>query len=141
MRSFLEPQSMPIHLLHSVGIALTTLPFVTILPSLSPFRIALAVFGLVSVPTAVTFWDVLPVLPAGAAATGAFLGLRAAVMAGIVAWVLEELRETRRIQHVDIVVVDEDNDVVGVVEADVEIAEGALKQRKGILKPAAGEDE
>lgn len=137
---------MPRHLSHSLGIALTAIPLVSILPTLTPLRIALTVFALVAPSSSLLFWDVLPVTALGAAGTGTFLALRAATMAGIVAWVLEELRESRRVQHVDIVVVEEGADgpeVVALVEADVEIADEALRQRKGVLKThrALEEDE
>ncbi|ORY66819.1 hypothetical protein BCR35DRAFT_308475 [Leucosporidium creatinivorum] len=144
LRSFLEPLSMPRHLYHSFGIALTAIPLVSILPALTPLRIALTVFALVGPASSLLFWDVLPVTALGAIGTGTFLALRAATMAGIVAWVLEELRESRRVTHVDIVVVEEDADgveVVAVLEADVEIADEALRQRKGVLKSHQAVDE
>lgn len=128
---------MPRHLLHSFGIALASIPFVTILPSLSPLGIALTVFALVFPATSFLFWDVLPVTAVGAVGTGAFLALRASAMAGLSAWVLEELREMRRIRAGEIVVVEEGDgevDVVAVIEAEVEIADEALRQRRGVLK-------
>lgn len=125
------------HVLHSLGIAVSTLPFVTILTRATALGAAFGAFSLVAPATTFMLWDVLPIRFAGALATGVFLGLRAALIAGVAAWVLEELRQAASVRivgaaHTDTVVLDDNEDVVAIIETDAVVLEE---------DPALGEDE
>ncbi|KAM0787292.1 hypothetical protein ACM66B_006525 [Microbotryomycetes sp. NB124-2] len=134
LRSDLAPHSMVTHLAHSAGISATLTPFVVILSRLTPLGATLATVLAVGPSSLLLFYDVLPIRLFGAIAVASFLAVRAGVVAGVIAWVLEELREPRRVvQEIDVVVVDEDTgDVVAAAEIDVveEVKPKSVRQRR-----------
>ncbi|GAA5833427.1 hypothetical protein JCM11251_003492 [Rhodosporidiobolus azoricus] len=146
LRTYDFPLSMPHHLFQSALTSLATLPFVSILPTLSPLRLALVTALLVALPSSLVLWDVLPVTPLCAASVGVALAARAAWSAGVIGWVIEELRKEKKVRKVKLLLVDEETDeVLAVSEARVEEdAEGAgsmakkdragVTHRRGVVK-------
>lgn len=116
LRSFLTSLPMETHLLHSAVQAILSVFLVTILPTSSPKILADLVLSLVGPATALLLWDVLPISLLGAGSVGLVLGGRAALITGVVAWVLEELRSVRRVERNTVVVVQDEE--VEVIEAE-----------------------
>lgn len=112
---------MPTHLLASLALTVLAIPLVTILPSLSSSQLALLAFAIIAPSSSLILWDVLPISLLGAVGAGTAMGLRGAVVVGLVAWVLEELREVELVvAEGTVVVVDEkDGEVVAVAEVEV----------------------
>ncbi|GAA5858070.1 hypothetical protein JCM8547_005640 [Rhodosporidiobolus lusitaniae] len=143
LRTYDFPLSMPHHLFQSSLTSLAILPFVSVLPSLSPLKLAALVGAVVAVPSTLVLWDVMPVTTLCAAATGAALGVRAAWAAGVVGWTIEELRRAKTVRTVKLLLVDEETDEVlatstARVETDVagtlhKDAEG-VTHRKGVVR-------
>ncbi|GAA5887115.1 hypothetical protein JCM6882_009451 [Rhodosporidiobolus microsporus] len=147
LRTYDFPLSMPHHLFQSLLTSLSVLPLVSILPTLSPARLAFLVALLVAVPSTLVLWDVMPVTPLCAGVVGAALAARAGWAAGAVGWVVEELRREKRVRKVRMVLVDEETEeVLAVSEGRVEEklagkgAEGGWetvgggKRRRGVVK-------
>lgn len=125
------------HLLQSSLSALSLVPLLTALPSLAPSRLAPLAALLVGVPAVGVYYDVLPVTLVAALATGAALAARAAVQAGVLAWVLEELRRTKTSRAVKIVLVDPlSGEVIAEREGQMEEdARGTLrKDERGVTR-------
>ncbi|KAL8277480.1 hypothetical protein RQP46_010110 [Phenoliferia psychrophenolica] len=128
VRSFLTPLSMPTHLAASFLLTLLSIPLVTILPTLSSHHLALLAFSIIAPSSSLLLWDVFPISFVGAAGAGIFMGLRGAVVTGLVAWVLEELREIEVVvAEGTVVLVDEKEGVVAVAEVEV-VDEEAVEQ-------------
>lgn len=125
------------HLGHSFINAVLSICFTTVLPTLNPAQLSLTSFLLIAPSSVLLLWDVLPISLPGALGVGSILALRGALITGIVAWVLEELRSIRRVEHAEIILVDANAEVVGVIEADVEIEDKVLGSGGGRLE---GED-
>ncbi|GJN94566.1 hypothetical protein Rhopal_007649-T1 [Rhodotorula paludigena] len=137
LRTYDFPLSMAHHLLQSSLSALSLVPLLTALPSLAPSRLAPLAALLVGVPAVGVYYDVLPVTLVAALTTGAALAVRAAVQAGVLAWVLEELRRTKTSRAVRIVLVDPlSGEVIAEREGQMEEdARGTLrKDERGVTR-------
>ncbi|SGY39267.1 BQ5605_C003g02186 [Microbotryum silenes-dioicae] len=111
LRHFLEPLSMPRHIIHSLFLSILTIPFVSIFPTTGSVRLALIAFLLVAPQTATLLWDVLPLHGEAAFYVGAFEGVKAAISSAVTAWTIEELRARReRIETVYAIALIEDED-------------------------------
>ncbi|GAA5981796.1 hypothetical protein JCM11641_007427 [Rhodosporidiobolus odoratus] len=143
LRTYDFPLSMPHHLFQSTLTALCTLPFVSILPSLSPLKLAALTGLVVAVPSSLVLWDVMPVTTLAAGVIGMGLGIRAAWCAGVIAWTVEELRRAKTVRTVKVVLVDQETDeVLAVSSARVETDlagtlnkdEAGVTHRRGVVR-------
>ncbi|BGP21120.1 hypothetical protein JCM10213_008967 [Rhodosporidiobolus nylandii] len=143
LRTYDFPLSMSHHLFQSSLTALATLPFVSVLPSLSPAKLAALTFAVVAVPSTLVLWDVMPVTTLAALVIGTSLGARAAWCAGVVGWTVEELRRTKTTRTVKLLLVDEESDeILAVSSARVETDvagtmhkdEHGVTHRRGVVK-------
>ncbi|KAK4048957.1 hypothetical protein OIV83_004513 [Microbotryomycetes sp. JL201] len=130
LRSDLGPSSMVTHLVHSAGISATLTPFVLILSRLTPLGAALAATLAVGPSSLLLFYDVLPIRLFGAVAVALFLAVRAGLVAGTIAWVVDALREPKKVEEIDVVVVDNDTGkIVAAAEVDIIEASPSLRHR------------
>ncbi|GAA6030694.1 hypothetical protein JCM8097_006276 [Rhodosporidiobolus ruineniae] len=135
LRTYDFPLSMPHHLLQSLLTSLATLPFVSVLPSLSPLRLAALTGLVVAVPSALVLWDVMPVNLHAALVVGAGLGARAAWSAGVVGWTIEELRKAKTSRTVKLLLIDEQTDEVlatSTAKLETDVAGTLKKDDKGV---------
>ncbi|GAA5969702.1 hypothetical protein JCM21900_006893 [Sporobolomyces salmonicolor] len=142
LRTFSSPLSMPHHLLQSHLVSLSTLPLVSVLPSLSPVLLSLLTFTLILIPSSILLFDVLPISPFAALGVGLALALRGAWAAGIVSWTIEELRKVKTSRTVALAVLDvETDEVLAVVRAKVEVGDDedahvgkTTPRRRGVIR-------
>ncbi|CEQ40755.1 SPOSA6832_02414 [Sporobolomyces salmonicolor] len=142
LRTFSSPLSMPHHLLQSLLVSLSTLPLVSVLPSLSPVLLSLLTFTLILIPSSILLFDVLPISPFAALGVGLALALRGAWAAGIVSWTIEELRKVKTSRTVALAVLDvETDEVLAVVRAKVEVGDDedahvgkTTPRRRGVIR-------
>ncbi|KAK4695292.1 hypothetical protein P7C70_g8576, partial [Phenoliferia sp. Uapishka_3] len=128
IRSFLTPLKMPTHLLASLALTTLSIPLVTILPTLSSSALSLLAFLIIAPSSTLMLWDVLPISFYGALGAGSSMGLRGAIVTGIVTWVLEELREVELVVAEGTVVIVEteegekgEEEVVGIEVDEIEV--------------------
>ncbi|GAA5920369.1 hypothetical protein JCM1841_005592 [Sporobolomyces salmonicolor] len=142
LRTFSSPLSMPHHLLQSLLVSLSTLPLVSVLPSLSPVLLSLLTFTLILIPSSILLFDVLPISPFAALGVGLALALRGAWAAGVVSWTIEELRKVKTSRTVALAVLDvETDEVLAVVRAKVEVGDDedahvgkTTPRRRGVIR-------
>lgn len=121
-----EHLSMRAHLLHSFLATLPLVPFALSLPStlLSPAQLLIATGALVSLPSALILWDVLPLSTFVAGVTALGLGIRQGWSVAIVAWTLESLRRTKSVRDVRTTVLVATAAAIAEDAEDVEAEEG-----------------
>lgn len=132
------PLTMPSHLLHAFISTLPLLALSSFLPTLSPSKISVLAFLVIFVPSTTLLNDIFPITLEAASGVGATLALKGLVGAGVISWVIEQLRNSLlvRIDKTTLVVLDEDQqgeeEVVAVAEVEeVEVIEPEESLRKG----------
>ncbi|GAA5946799.1 hypothetical protein JCM3765_002020 [Sporobolomyces pararoseus] len=135
------PLTMPSHLLHAFISTLPLLALSSFLPTLSPLKISILAFLVIFVPSTTLLNDIFPITLEAASGVGATLALKGLVGAGVISWVIEQLRNSLliRIDKTTLVVLDEDQqgdeEVVAVAEVEevevVEPEESLRKSKKG----------
>ncbi|GAA6015869.1 hypothetical protein JCM11491_007219 [Sporobolomyces phaffii] len=135
------PLTMFSHLLHAFISTVPLLALSSFLPTLSPFAISLVSFLIVFVPSTTLLNDIFPITLEAAAGVGATLALKSLVGAGVISWVIEQLRSSLlvRIDKTTLLVLEEDQqgqeEVVAVAEVEevevIEPEESSRKNKKG----------